>query len=157
MISEEAQGRAERALTWILAIALVVAVAGVVYVAVNPPETTDPYTEFYVLGPDGETADGYPENLTVGETGEVVVGITNHEHKEMTYTVAVVVEDEVRSKRTVSVDDESTWEDRFGYTPESAGEKRVRILLYKGETVNLDEEPYRHLRLLVSVENGTAS
>ena len=88
MISEEAQGRAERALTWILAIALVVAVAGVVYVAVNPPETTDPYTEFYVLGPDGNASE-YPTRLAPGETDEVILGVSNHEYQVGLYHVVV--------------------------------------------------------------------
>jgi uncharacterized membrane protein len=62
------RAKLERALTWALGIALLGSMLAVGYVAVNPPETTDPYTEFYVLGPEGN-ASGYPSNLTVGESG----------------------------------------------------------------------------------------
>jgi len=152
MVSEELYERAVRALTLGLAIALLFSVLGVAYLAVNPPETTDPYTEFYLLGPDGETASDYPDNMTIGETGEFTVGITNHEHREQTYTLGVIVDGDVRTEQTVTVADEETWQDQFAYTAESAGEKRVRVVLYKGESLQLEEEPYRFGRLLVTVE-----
>ena len=139
-----------RLLTWVLAIALVASVAGVIYIAVTPQETTDPYTEFYVLGSDGNASE-FPTNLSVGESGRLIVGLTNHEHERTTYTVVLVLENRTVEKRTVAVADERTWEQEFSFAPQSAGDKRLRILLYKGENANPDEEAYRSLRLFVAV------
>lgn len=61
---------------WILAVALVISMSGVIYIAMIPYEEPDPSTEFYILGPEGEASD-YPDNLTVGESGELIVGIVN--------------------------------------------------------------------------------
>lgn len=139
-----------RALTWALALALLAAIAGTVYLAVTPQETTDPYTEFYILGPGGN-ASGYPTNLTVGETGTVIVGITNHEHEVTTYTLVLALANETVERRTVEVADEATWEERVSFVPTEPGRQRLRFLLYKGTDPDLVDEPYRHLRLWLEV------
>lgn len=154
MVSDTQRERIERALTWTLAALLLLSLLGVVYVAVTPGSTTDPFTEFYILGPDGN-ASGYPTNLSVGETGTIIVGITNHEQREMQYTVALANNDSAITTRTVSVEDEATWEDRFTFTPETPGRLRLRVLLYRGDSADLNEEPYRRLRLYVNVRSTT--
>jgi len=81
------ESRLDRALTLGLAVSIVVAGALLVYVIVTPQEG-EAFTEFYILGPGG-TADNYPTNLTAGEAGRVLVGIANHEHRAVNYTVEV--------------------------------------------------------------------
>lgn len=152
MLSDDTRERAERALTWVLAATLVASLVGVVYVATTPQQTSDPYTEFYILGPEGN-ATGYPTNLTVGETGTLIVGITNHEHRETQYTVALANNSSLITTRTVTVQDEATWEDRVTFTPTEPGRLRLRILLYRGDTADLAEEPYQRLRLWVDVRS----
>ena len=156
MLSEDRREKVERVLTWVLAAGLIISLAGVIYISVTPGATTDPYTEFYVLGPTGN-ASGYPTNLSVGETGTVIVGITNHEHREMQYTVALANNTTLITTRTATVRDEVTWEDRFSFTPETPGRMRLRILLYRGDSADLDEEPYRQLRLQVNVRSIAAA
>lgn len=141
---------ANRALTWGLALALVASIGGVLYLGTTPQETTDPYTEFYVLGPGGN-ASGYPTNLSVGETGTVIVGITNHEHEAVTYTLVLELANESIDRRTATVADEATWEERVSFAPTEAGRQRLRLLLYRGRNPNLAAEPYRHLRLWLDV------
>ena len=147
------ESRVQRAVTLALLVALVAALGGVVYVSVTPTETADPYTEFYVLGPDGN-ASGYPTNLTVGETGEFVVGITNHEHEAMEYTVVARLGDRRVANRSVRVGDERTWEDTVSFTARDPGEHRLRILLYKRGAVS--GEPDDFLRLWVTVSESAA-
>ena len=77
-----------RVATWVLAIALVVSVVAVVYVTLTLQNTTDPYTEFYVLGPDGNASE-YPTRLAPGETDEVILGVSNHEYQVGLYHVVV--------------------------------------------------------------------
>ncbi len=87
MASFKAEKGADKALTVILVISIVLAVSALIYV-VAVPRPGEAFTEFYILGPDG-TASDYPNNLTVGEEGEVIVGIVNHEQREVNYTVEV--------------------------------------------------------------------
>jgi uncharacterized membrane protein len=156
MLSDDRWETVERVLTWVLAAALVASLIGVIYVATTPGGTTDPYTEFYILGPDGNASE-YPTNLSVGESGTIIVGLTNHERREMQYTVALATNTSTVTTRTVTVPDEATWEDRFTFTPESPGRTRLRILLYRGDSANLAEEPYRRLRLWVNVRSPATS
>lgn len=145
----------ERIVTVVLALVVFVFLVGVAYIALTPQETTEPHTEFYVLGSAGE-ASGYPTNLTVGETGTVIVGITNREQRSVTYTVLLRLDDEPIESRTVTVDRGQTWEDRFSFAPESEGRKKLWILLYKGQSPDTTREPYRELWLSVNVTGGDA-
>lgn len=145
----------ERSVTVVLALVVFVFLVGVAYIALTPQETTEPHTEFYVLGSAGE-ASGYPTNLTVGETGTVIVGITNREQRSVTYTVLLRLDDEPIESRTVTVDRGQTWEDRFSFAPESEGRKKLWILLYKGQSPDTTREPYRELWLSVNVTGGDA-
>ena len=152
MIDEDTKQTANRVLTWVLFIALVLALVGVGYVAMSPSAQEDPFTEFYILGPEGEAAD-YPTNLTVGEEGELIVGITNNEHRDMTYTVVLATGGDVLEERTVDVPDGATWEDDVTFVLDDSGEHRVEILLFVGEAPDSLEDPYRELRLVVEVRD----
>jgi uncharacterized membrane protein len=82
-----AEGKVDKALTVILVIAILSSVVALVYVVAFPREG-ESFTEFYVLGTDG-TASGYPHNLTVNQSAPVIIGIANHEHRTVNYTVEV--------------------------------------------------------------------
>lgn len=142
----------EQVATYGLAVLLVVAAAGVVYLAVTPGLPSEPYTEFYILGADGEARD-YPTNLSVGEQGEVVVGIVNHERKPMTYTVVLALEESVLESTTVSLEQEETWENRFDFTIDDPGTWHLAVRLYQEEPTG-DQEPYRSLSLEVTVTDS---
>lgn len=134
--------------------ALFTSIIGVMYLAVNPLETTtEPYTEFYILGPEGN-ASGYPTNLIVGETGQFTVGISNHEHEKMRYTVVLILENETITQWMVTVAEGETWEDTFSFTPDETGRKRLRVLLYRGEVADVSTKPYRNLRLWVNMSEN---
>jgi len=140
--------RWRRWLTLALLVVLALSLMGTVYFAVNPPETTDPYTEFYVLGTDGNASD-YPTNLTTGQTGEFVVGITNHEHESMTYTVEANLSTQHIYNQTMTVGDEQTRETTVTFSPTEPGTHRLQIRLYKAEAAT--GEPDQTLRLWVRV------
>jgi uncharacterized membrane protein len=74
----------DRALTVILVIAIAASLITLVYV-VAVPRQGESFTEFYILGPGGMAAD-YPHNLTVGQNASIIVGVANHEHREVSYT-----------------------------------------------------------------------
>lgn len=148
--ADDGPSRLYRATTWVLALALVASLVGVGYIAVTPQQTTEPYTEFYVLGPSGVASD-YPSNLTVGETGEFIVGITNREHQRTAYTIVLSLNGSRYDTRSVTVEDGATWEDRFSVTPQQPGRQQLRILLYRGNEVQPQDQPYRTLRLWITV------
>lgn len=142
--------------TWILAAVVVLSLVGVVYFAVTPAASNDPYTEFYVLGTEGNASD-YPTNLSVGESGTVTVGISNHEGESVTYTVVLRLNQEAVASRGVTVPAGSTWERQFSFTRRSPGQQELRILLYRGPSTGNGNEPYRWLRLRIGVDNGSSA
>lgn len=153
-MDEKTEAQLTTVLTWTLAALLIASLAGVVFIALTPIAEDDPYTEFYVLGPDGNASD-YPTNLSSGETGELIVGITNNENREMNYTVWLVLDDEPVAERTVELADGTTWEDEVQFTPAEPGEKQLDILLYNGGDADLGSDPYRELQLTINVSEGT--
>lgn len=81
----EQSGRLDKALTVILIIAIITSVGALAYV-VTHPKPGEAFTEFYILGPEGKAAD-YPTELFIGENATVIIGIVNHEHRNVTYYV----------------------------------------------------------------------
>lgn len=152
-MDKETEAQLTTILTLMLAALLIASLAGVVYIALTPSTEEDAYTEFYIMG-SGGNASNYPTNLSIGETGELIVGITNNEHREMTYTVVLVLGDEPVAERTVDVGDGRTWKDEVQFSPEEAGEKQLDVLLYIGGDADLDAEPYRELQLTIHVSEG---
>ena len=143
-------GRLERAITVVLFVSLVLSLIGVGYVATIQPVEPESFTEFYILGPGGNATD-YPTNLTVDETGSVIVGISNHENEDLTYTVVFELDNATVATNAITVGDGETREELMSFTPENPGRQRLRILLYVGTEPDTTTEPYRHLRLWVNV------
>jgi uncharacterized membrane protein len=137
----------------VLAIAVVVAILatlGTLGYVIATPKVGETFTEFYILGLDGKAAN-YPKELKVGEKGEVIVGIVNHEGKEVSYRVEVVVGSrESTEVGPVVLVDEQKWEGEVSFVPEVAGEnQKVEFLLYKDGEVEPCLEP---LHLWVDVK-----
>lgn len=83
----ERSSKLDRALTVILIIAILTSIGTLAYV-VTHPKPGEAFTEFYILGPGGKAAD-YPTDLFAGENGTVIIGIVNHEHRNVTYYVQI--------------------------------------------------------------------
>lgn len=165
----EPDSRTDAALNVLLVLAVLLAVASVSY-AVLVPKQGEAFTEFYVLT-ENETgelvADGYPTEFVQGESKPLVVGIGNHEHETMDYTV-VVLEQRVRivnnstvvdterelGRFATTVADNETWHTEYDVTPTLVGERlRVQFLLYRGGVSGSAdaETAYRELHLWVNV------
>ena len=138
--------KADKILTAVLIISIVLALSVTVYVIVVPKEG-EKFTEFYVLGP-GCMAEEYPTNLTVGEEGEVFIGVVNHEYAAVTYQLELKVNGKVIDQKSIVLTHNKTWEGPFTFKPKKAGEdQKLEFLLYKvGE-----EGIYRSLHLWVDV------
>lgn len=83
------QSRLDRALSVILVIAILAAIATTISVIVVPKEG-EKFSEFYILGPGGKAA-GYPTRFPVGEEQSLIIGIGNHEYRNVTYTVETIL------------------------------------------------------------------
>jgi uncharacterized membrane protein len=81
------ENKVDNALTIILVIVILVVIASLIYV-IALPKTGEAFTEFYLLGPTGN-ATGYPRNLTTQENATVIIGVANHEHHPMNYTIEI--------------------------------------------------------------------
>ncbi len=139
----------KRLVTWGLAIVLVVSIVAVVAIAADPPGTSDPYTEFYLLGSDGNASE-YPTALSTGESGDLIVGISNQEQQDTTYTLQVTWNGTTTQEQTFDVASAETVEEELSIVaPEDPGRYRVRFELFQGD---MSDEPYRSTRLLVTVE-----
>jgi uncharacterized membrane protein len=77
--------RFDRALSVVLVLSIVAAVATTAYVIAVPKEG-EHFTEFYILGPGGKAAD-YPTDFPAGSTQSLIIGVGNHEYREIPYTV----------------------------------------------------------------------
>ncbi|WP_434522780.1 DUF1616 domain-containing protein [Halorubrum sp. AS12] len=137
--------------TWILVVALLISILGIGYISTYPPSAADPYSEFYVLSTEGD-ADNYPRNLSVNTTGTVIVGVTNHEQQDMTYTVVTELDNNTIDQQQVRINNGETWEENVSFTTRESGRQKLRLLLYKGGSIS--GKPYRSLRLWLNVSTG---
>lgn len=141
----------DRALTIILVISILSSVIALAYV-VAVPRQGESFTEFYILGPGG-MAEGYPRNLTVAEEATVIIGLANHEHRTVEYTVELwlvnmsFVDNVTQVHRMyffdsflvtlehVDVDLEGVWqaqwEERYTFNVTVEGDYKLWFLLYK--------------------------
>jgi len=130
------------------ALGLLVAVAVIILAIPDAGQrgTSEPFTEFYLLGADG-TAEGYPTALTAGEPARVKFGVVNREGVEAQYAVSLFI----NGAQTA----------RFGPITLPSGERRERLITFSlnapgaGQTVRLvlqkdgQTAPYRSLHLRV--------
>lgn len=160
--------RTDAALNVLLVVSILLAVASVTY-AVTVPQEGEAFTEFYLLTrDDGElVAAGYPTEFVVGERKPVVIGIVNHEHETMQYTVVVALqrarvtnnsttvfeEDELRRFRA-RVRHNETWMTTYNVSPTLTGTRlRLVFLLYRNDPPPAPsvESAYRELHLWINV------
>jgi uncharacterized membrane protein len=165
----EPDTRTDKLLNILLVVSVLLAMASVTY-AVAVPKQGEAFTEFYVLT-ENETgalvADDYPTEFTAGESKPLHLGIGNHEHRDVEYTVVValhrvqmennttqVLEGQRLQRLDAVVPANGTWHRQINVTPTMEGERlRLTFLLYQdAPPANpSDENAYRELHLWVNV------
>ena len=100
--------------------------------AMAKPVPKQPFTEFYILGLEGK-AGNYPQELAPGEEGKVIVGIVNHEQKEIDYRLEVLVDsDKQYELSSIQLTPGEQWERTVTFTIQKIGHRqKVEFLLYK--------------------------
>ena len=130
---------------WTLFVVFLITVLGVLAVlayVIAAPKITDKFTEFYILGTEGKAKD-YLEELVVGEEGRMIVGIVNHEHETINYSIEVIVngvkENEVEM---IALQNEEKWQGIISFTAKVPGEnQKVEFLLYRNGEIDSSLKP----------------
>ncbi len=87
----EPDSRGDALLNVVMVLSILLAVSSVGY-AVMVPKEGESFTELYLLTQNDSgdlVADDYPTNFTEGEGKSLYVGVGNHEHEPVNYTVVV--------------------------------------------------------------------
>ncbi|AKB38732.1 hypothetical protein MSSAC_4142 [Methanosarcina siciliae C2J] len=141
----------EKALRVIMAVSILALAGSIAYVALLPHEQ-EPFTEFYILGSDG-TAENYTTEYVQGESGTVIIGIINHEHSTVDYTMDVRLENKSlplpETLKHIQLEDNMTLEKPLEITPTVKGNNmELQFLLFNETEKNV---PYRDLHLWINV------
>lgn len=112
------------------------------------PAPSDSYTEFYLLTPDENGSLVIPDSTTLspGTESQLIIGVTNHEHESIDYTVITQVQRVERTNESLrvlnrqrigefspSLDHNETWRHNQSVRLSEHGDStRVVYLLYHG-------------------------
>ncbi len=139
--------KVDKIVSYILIISLLIAIAAVIYIIVNP-SPGEKFTEFYILGPDGK-AGNYPVNLTVDENGNLTIGVVNHEGGPASYQLIVDFENETLNNESFNLTNGEKKEIPLTFQPKQSGNRqKIEFFLYK---LPNNQQSYRYLDLLLNV------
>ena len=163
--------RLDAILNVILVVSLLLAVSSVGY-AILVPKSGESFSEFYLLTENESgalVADDYPQNFTAGQSQSLVVGIGNHEHEQVDYSVVAELQrvsiqnnsttvresrELDRFSRTIPANESANW--THDVTPTLTGERlRLTYLLYRGSPPDNPtvENAYRETHLWINVSS----
>lgn len=168
------QSRLDRNLSILLVLSIVAAVATTAFVIAVPKEG-EHFSEFYLLGANGKAAD-YPTAFGAGTPQWVTVGVSNHEYRNVTYTVETHAFNQSFDPATntssidrtalldsyrVTIPHNQTVERRVNFTVPDTGYNKIEFLLFN-ETVPAEsvagqariDASERDLHLWVRVRSG---
>jgi uncharacterized membrane protein len=151
---QKPESKTEGILKIFLVISFLVLIGTFGYITFVPHES-EPFTEFYILGPQ-RMAENYTTEYVQGESGTYIIGITNNEHKTMDYTMEVRLENKSlllpKNLQNIRLAHNTTLEEPLVITPSIEGnDMKLEFLLFN-ETEK--KVPYRDLRLWVNVTKG---
>lgn len=123
----------DKALTVVLIISILLSIAMLAYVIVVP-KTGETFTEFYILGHDGK-ADNYPTKYALGDDKPIIVGVVNHEYRNVTYDLVIALNDSTTITNLyteqLTLENNQTWEKTIDLTPDRVGTNmKLEFLLY---------------------------
>jgi uncharacterized membrane protein len=170
-ILPEGESGIDRILSVILALSILMAIGATVYVVVVPKEG-EHFTEFYILGETGKAAN-YPRDIQLGKEYFIIIGIGNHEYRNVTYTVechamnitfdpmtntSIENRMELLDAWNITIADNTTYEKRWNFSLSRNGFNRLDFLLFQ-ETIpdatiwGLDRinASYRDLHLWIDI------
>lgn len=154
-IFEKPESVIDKFLSVFLILLVLASVCSLIYIIVNPKEG-EHFTEFYILGPN-KTADNYQTEFKLGEKGTVFVGVINHEHRPMNYTLDVKLGNKSlplsENQKRIRLEDNMSLEEPITFAPNVVGNyTKLEFLLFNDTEKTI---PYRNLHLWVNVTKET--
>lgn len=139
------------ALSAALIIILLVSLCATIYM-ISVASHSDPFTEFYLLGPNGK-ADNYPRDFNISEPEPVIVGVVNHEYKDMDYDLVVMLENDTQKHKLyeerILLADNAAWLKQISIDPPVNGSKmKLDFQLFANGNMTV---PYRDCYLYINV------
>lgn len=145
--SFNSENRSQKILSIVLVASIIFAISATAYVIVSPKEG-EKFTEFYILGPNGKASD-YPTNLTAGQTGNVIIGIVNHEYKDINYKLVIKLNNKTLNEQKITLANNQKYENKFNFTSTAGDNQKLEFLLYKLPDEN---NVYRSLHLWINAK-----
>lgn len=136
----------------VFSIVLVIAIFGIVGTlgyAITKPKTGEKFTEFYVLNSEGQ-AQNYPTNIRLRAVTPVIIGIVNHEQRETSYSIDVMIDGILDNTiGPIVLKSEEKFENTASFTPQKTGDnQKVEFFLY----INGQSDASQELHLWVNVK-----
>ncbi len=144
----------DRILSAILVSSIIISIGTLIFIIITPREG-ESFTEFYILGEEGK-AYGYPTSLSIGENFSITIGLVNHEHRTVNYTIEIwlvnysmhndtmvinhlyYMDSIVVSLESIPVNVEENWspqwERKVNLSINKSGKYKLWLLLFKEET-----------------------
>jgi uncharacterized membrane protein len=139
--------KVDKILSYILIISIVIAVASVIYIIIDP-SPGEKFTQFYILDSNGK-AGNYPTNLSVGENGNLTINIINNEGSPANYQLVVNIGNDTLENQSFKLANKEKEEIPFTFQPKQSGnQQKLEFLLYK---LPNSQQPYRYLDLIINV------
>ena len=128
-----------------MSLILISAAALIVYAGTNNSNSSQDYTQLYILDTNGGTIT-YPLNYTLGTQQPVIVGITNHQSKSMQYNLVLTQNNNSSSEQLYSkqivLPDNSTWRNVINIKPTAIGEFKMEFSLFTSSNSSVRREVY---------------
>lgn len=138
----QGKDRTRNIISTILFTVLILFIIITIYMIINPIQG-NPYTEFYILGPDAK-AGNYPTNLSEGQQGKVLIGVVNRENGTTNYQLIVKNNNNIVENDNFSLDINEKKEISFIFTSGPPNSNNLEFLLYK---LPDNQNVYRSLHL----------
>lgn len=143
--------KADRVANTMLVLSALIALSVLAYAVVFPIQG-EKYTEFYILGPEGK-ATNYTTSIVLGNVSPVIVGVSNHEQRDVTYDLLIALNDSSKNSslysEQIKVPSNESWQKKIDVKPDRNGTNmELEFLLYADGN---HTAPYRELHLWVNV------
>jgi uncharacterized membrane protein len=160
-----------RFLSRVLTLSIILAI-GTTMLVMAVPKDGEKFSEFYILGKNGEAVQ-YPQKVTIQEPEQVIIGIGNHEYRDVRYVIEVYAINqntdaisnitrinsmELLDRFSLSLKPDQELERSYTYTVNEGGFNRIELLLFKDEPPSDDirgmeriAASYRDLHIWVDV------
>ena len=135
--SDEKPTELEKALIVALIASIIIASGIVIYEKLTFPE--EKFTGFYILG-EGGKAENYTTDLYLGRSTSVTVGIENHEHTTVNYTLQAKMGRSTLNSQKITLDHGEKWLRNVSFIVNRVGPRmKLEFLLSKEGSANPDK------------------